>query len=489
MRALAQGLRKVGVGADIGMTVALQVIGAVAAFAFQVMFLRELTKADSGLYYLAISYITIGSGLADFGLVATVFPRLSVARGRVTASFKAALVIRSAMLGVSLLVLNLYMVAFAKWELLPLVNIAFISVVINSKATGLRQIFEVLWRLRGRTYVTTLVSVVDALLALGALAVLAWADKLTVGWLVAIFTFSSLPGCIVIVAPLVKLIRESGVMRRRIPWRFYRALALASLPVALMVVLAQTSAQLETLVIESYTAMTHADIAAYNAAVKPLTALIFVATTLGFGLAPLVAQQARGMRSDYSLEFITSLGLRLIGAIALAICLVCGLFAEPIMRLFGEQYVHEAYILRIFSGISALTFIVVMMEQFLLALGRRKQALYGAVLNLALALATEPITIRLWGIRGMMYSKAFAMSCLIAFQISRMPAGARAAAARALLRLVPSAAALTAALLLTEGDGLAVRTAAASAAFALPLVLFRTLRVSELKALRAMRVA
>ena len=117
---------------------------------------------------------------------------------------------------------------------------------------------------------------------------------------------------------------------------------MAALPVGLMGLLGQTSGQLETLVIEASTVMTRADIAAYNAGIRPLLGSVFIATAFSFGLVPIVAQYAKGVRSDHSFEFIISLGLRILGGIGLGISVVCFLFAEPIMTIFGAQFTHDA---------------------------------------------------------------------------------------------------------------------------------------------------
>lgn len=485
---LAKRLRMLGVGADIGLTVVLQGLSAVVAFAFQMVFLRELPKEDSGIYFLVITYITLAGGLGDFGIVATTFPRLSVARGAVTPAFKAAIVLRIATLALAWLLLNLYLVIAGRQELILYANLAYISVLVSSKATGIRQLFEVLWRLKGRTYLLTAISVIDGLIGLAAIAILAHFGELTVFWLIVIFSLSNLPGFIAIVLPLMKSLRSSGIFSRRIPMRYYRTLFAASLPVAIMVVTGQTSAQLETLVIDNTVQMSPADIAAYNAGIRPLTGLIFIATTIGFGLAPIVSQHSKGVRSDYSFEFIASVGLRVIGVISLGLCLVCGLFGPQIMRLFGAQYVGEAYILQIYSVISALTFMVVMHDQFLLAIGKRAQTLQGALLYLALALLTEPLMIRWFGIRGMMYAKGLAICCLIVFQLSRFSRGVRVAAAKGIARLLPSGAVLLGAILLTADLSLPLRVPIVAMALAGSLLAFRTVTIAELKALRAMRV-
>jgi hypothetical protein len=436
-----------------------------------------------------VSYITLAAGLSDFGIVAAMFPRMSVARGAITPAFRAALMFRIATVSTAWLLMNLYLILSGKQAMVLLCNVAYVAVLVSSKSTGIRQLFEIIWRLKGRTYVLTALLVIDSLIGLVAVAVLASMGKLTVFWLTVIFSFSNLPGFLAIVLPLVKNIRASGVFKLRIPRRYYTILFLAALPIAFQVIMAQTSAQLETLVIDNTARMSHADIAAYNAATKPLTGLIFIATSISFGLAPIVSQQTKGVRDDYSFEFITSVGLRILGVISLSLCMMCGLFGDQIMRLFGAQYAAEAYILQMYSVISALTFMVVMHDQFLFAIGKRAQTLQGAMLYLALALASEPLMINWFGIRGMIYAKGFAICCLIAFQLSRFSSGVRVASVKAMGRLLPTAGVLMAALLLTNGMWMPARVAVVAAAFAGALLVLKTVKISELKALRAMRVA
>lgn len=479
-------LKRLGVGADIGLTVSLQVVAALVAYAFQIVVFRSLTRDDSGMYVLAISYITIASGLADFGLIATVTPRLAVGGGEAAPAFKAGVVLRAIMLLAGWVILNAYMAIAGKWELVMLVNLAYFAAIISAKTTGLRQFFDLLWRLRGRTYVVTAIGVFDMLLGLAALVLLALTGEPTLMKVMLIFTFCNVPGFIIMVFPLVSRLRNAGFFRKKIPWRFYRTLFLTSLPVGLMVVLAQSSGQLETLVLDGF--MSTADIAAYNAGTRPLIGLSFVATTLGFGLAPLVAQHMKRSRTDASLDFIISVGLRVIGVIALAVCVVCNLFAEQIMLLAGRQYVPDAYILRIFSAINGVSFLVIMFDQFLLAMGKRKQTLYGALLYFVVALGLEALIIRDWGIAGMMYAKLAAVCCLLVFQIGMVGREVRGAAIKALAHLIPPALVLAMALMVTVELAFPIRVAVVAALVAGAVILTRTLRLSELRTIRSMNV-
>lgn len=483
---IAKRLKMLGVGADIGLTVSLQVVGALVAYAFQIMVLRSLSKEESGIYFLAISYITIASGLADFGLVATIMPRLAVAGGEATPAFKAGFVLRGVMLLVGGALLNVILAVAGKWALLVLVNLAYITSIFGAKATGLRQFLDVLWRLRGRTYVLTAIGVFDTILGVSGLFLLWRYGTPTVTTVTLIFALCNIPGFVVVTVPWISRLRRTGFFRQKIPLRYYRALFLASLPVGLMGALAQVSGQLEPLVLDGF--MSKADIAAYTAGTRPLIGLGFVAVTLAFGLSPLVAQHAKGTRTDSSFDFIISVAVRLIGVLGLGICTVCALFSDQIMLIAGREYVADAYILRVFSVINGLTFLVIMFDQFLLAMGRRKQTLYGAILYFALALGLETLIIGQWGIMGMLYAKLAAICCLILFQLYMVGADVRAAAVKALGNLLPAAAVLLVAVILTSGLDLWVRVPVVLVPTLGTLLLMRTVRLDELRALRTMKV-
>lgn len=483
---IAKRLKMLGVGADIGLTVSLQVVGALVAYAFQIMVLRSLSKEESGIYFLAISYITIASGLADFGLVATIMPRLAVAGGEATPAFKAGFALRAGMLLVGGILLNAILAAAGKWDLLAIVNLAYISSIFGAKATGLRQFLDILWRLRGRTYVLTAIGVFDMMLGVGGLFLLWHYGEPTVTTVTLIFALCNIPGFVAVTVPWISRLRSSGFFRQKIRPRYYRALFLASLPVGLMGALAQVSGQLEPLVLDGF--MSKADIAAYTAGTRPLIGLGFVAVTLAFGLSPLVAQHARGTRRDSSFDFIISVAVRLIGVMGLGICAMCALFSEQIMLIAGQEYVGDAYILRVFSIINGLTFLVILFDQFLLAMGRRKQTLYGAILYFVLALGLETLIIGRWGIMGMLYAKLAAVCCLVLFQLVMVGSEVRRSAAKALVNLLPTAAVLLVAALATVHLDLPVRIPVVLVPTLAALLLMRTVKISELKMLRSMNV-
>jgi len=476
-----------GVGSDITAVALLQGVGAIITFVYQTALLRGLSKEDAGVYFLAMAAIVLAGGLADFGLVATVAPRLAIARGNVSMMFRAALHLRMLALALSLATTIGYLLIVGSLYLVPVVAVAFAATVLSSKATGLRQLFEVIWRLKGRTYVVGVLSVVDLLVGLVALVILAGHGELTVLRAAVIFGFCSLPGFVVAVVPVLRELRRDPEWRQRIPGRLYRALAFSSLPVAALALLSQVSAQLETLVLAG-AGLGSRDIAAYNAAVRPLAALIFLATTYAFGIGPVVSQTFRGMQRELTIEYLASVGARLLGATALLICAVCWVYAEPLMRIFGAEYASEAYILRLYAIVTVIVFQVVLLDQFLLALGRRPATLVGAIFQITLALLLELAVVGRWGLSGILIAKGISMSALVLFQLFRLPSEAARGARGGIMRLTAVAMVLVASLVMSQEFAPAFRAAIAVLATMAGIIGFRLVTLTDLQRLRSVRL-
>ena len=107
---------------------------------------------------------------------------------------------------------------------------------------------------------------------------------------------------------------------------------------------------------------------------------------------------------------------------------------------------------------------------------------------LRVALALEPVTIRQWGIRGMMYAKLIAICCLIAFQITRFPGEIRLAALKGMSRLLPSIVVFGVGLAATTSLDTWPRGGVVAALVAATALATRTVSFAELKALKTMRI-
>ena len=137
-------LRVLGVGSDISLAATLQGGGAVVGFIYQMVLLRSLTKEDAGVYFLAIATIVVAGGMADFGLAATLTPRLAVSGNRGVPLFRAGLHLRALSLVLVLVALDVYLYTIGNRDLLLPVTLAYIATIVSSKATGIRQLFDML---------------------------------------------------------------------------------------------------------------------------------------------------------------------------------------------------------------------------------------------------------------------------------------------------------------------------------------------------------
>jgi O-antigen/teichoic acid export membrane protein len=477
--------KRLGIGNDIGLTAVLQFVSALLTFAFQAVVVRALGRDETGLYFLAMTYIVIATSIADFGIVAVVLPRVSVARGMETPAFKSGLVVRVLAMVVAWIGINLYLLAFSNPTVILAVNAGFSAILFSSKFSGVRQYLEMLWRLQGRTYIITIIGVIDMILSLAIVVMLKYTGHLTAAsaWLAV--PLGSIPGFLIVVWPLLRRLRQSEYFHRRIPLTYYKRIALAAIPMAVMVIVAQTFAQLEVLVINSR--LTLADVGAFSTALRPLSGTLFLAVIVGAGVFPVVSQIHAGSRREVSLDYIISVSVRMVGVMGMGIVAICILFDTQIMSIFGADYIAEAYLLVLNSLINCLTFLVILFDHFLLSTGKRVQTLMGASLSFVLAMALEFALVGSWGIKGVIYAKMFAIASLVAFQLYVVGERVRRPAFEGLRKLVLPAGTLVLALMATSQLSPVVRAIAVLAIFGGAVVTLRTFSISELQLLRTIR--
>jgi O-antigen/teichoic acid export membrane protein len=477
--------KRLGIGNDIGLTAVMQLLGAMLTFAFQAVVVRSLDKGETGLYFLAMTYIVIATSIADFGIVAVVLPRMSVVRGMETPAFKTGLVVRLLAMAIAWVGINLYLLAFSTPQVVLAVNAGFSAILFSSKFSGVRQYLEMLWRLQGRTYIITLIGVIDLIVSLAIILLFHYTGHLTAASAWLAMPLGSIPGFLIVSWPLLRRLRQSEYFRRRIPLAYYRRVALASIPMAVMVILGQTFAQLEVLVINSR--LTLADVGAFSTALRPLSGTLFLAVIVGAGIFPVVSQIHAGSRREVSLDYIVSVSVRLVGLMGLGIIAVCSLFDTQIMSIFGADYVAEAYLLVLNSLINCLTFLVILFDHFLLSTGKRVQTLIGTSISFFLAMALEFALVGSWGIKGVIYAKMFAIASLVAFQLYVVGERIRRPAFDGLRKLVIPAGMLVLALMATSQLSLVIRATAVLVLFAGAVVTLRTFSISELQLLRTIR--
>lgn len=480
-------LRRVGVGTDIGTTVLLQGIGALLAYLVNRAVARSLGPDGWDAYSLCMhTYIVIGTAVADFGIVATVMPRIAAARGEFSPAFGAAFTIRLFTFVLGLIVVASMTLIYGNAELLLPATIGFCAVLFSGRLTGMRQIPEMIWRLRGRTWVVTTIAVIDALILLGVLVVLDHTGELTLMTALIAFVVTGIPGFLVVLLPVVAAYRRSGYHRVRARPGYYRAIMVAALPVAVMAFTSQLFGRVEPLVIDA--TLGSAYVGDYIAGILPLAGTIFFAISVGIGLWPLISQVHRRARKDLSAGWVVSLGSRVLGGVAIMISVICFLFAEQIMAIFDPAYVQYAYILRIYSITSGLEYLVVFFDQTLLAVELRKEMMIGTLLALGLAVIFQIGAIALWGIPGILIGKIAALICKIAYQLHALGGEIRTAALKSFVPLLAAAAVPAVALIATASLPVIPRAAIALPVAAAALFASRVIDPKELKVLRRLQL-
>lgn len=483
---IARRVRGLGVGNDVGLAVIFQGLTAVVTFGGILLLTRNLPKEDLGIYALAFAAITIAGSIADFGLVPAVMPRIAVARGIDTPAYKTALVVRLVMVLVAWLGLNLYLWATGESWLLPYANLAYCTVFFSSKTAGLRQFPELFWRLKGRTYVVSALGTFDAAMVFFGLLLLKHFGQLTIYNAMVVTAVAAIPGFLLIMLPMLSHLRQTYSVRRRVPWRYYLGILTVALPMALFALSQQISGNLERLVISYYGDL--AKVASYDYPVRALNALQFIAGTIGFGVVPVLAQAYKRVRTDVSLSHLISICVRLVFVLGFGISLLCLLFGDQIILIFGAKFANDAYILRIYSIITAMTFIVVLLDQFLIAIGSLRQALFGLILSIVLSLIFEVIFIQRFAIHGVMYAKMIVLGILIPFQLMMLPSDIRRAAAKALLHAMIPVAVFALLYIATDSMSTVVRGLITIPVVAAVVIGTKVLRPSDLRSLREIRI-
>jgi len=483
---IARRVRGLGVGNDVGLSVIFQGLSAVVTFGGILLLTRSLPKEELGIYTLAFAAITIAGSIADFGLVPAVMPRIAVAWGIDTPAYKVALVLRFVMVLLAWLGLNAYLLVTGESWLLPYANLAYCTVFFSSKTAGLRQFPELFWRLKGRTYVVSALGMFDSIMVFLGLLLLKSVGRLTIFNALVVTAVAGIPGFLLIILPMLSHLRDTYSLRRPVPWRYYLGVLSVALPMAFFALSQQISGNLERLVISYFGDL--AKVASYDYPVRALNALQFIAGTIGFGIVPVVAQAYKRVRTDISLSYIISVCVRLVFVLGFAISVVCLIFGDRIILIFGAKFAGDAYILRIYSIITAMTFVVVLLDQFLIAIGSLRQALFGLILSILLSVVFEVIFIQRFAIYGVMYAKMAVLAILIPFQLMMLPSDIRRAAARALLHALVPVSVFAALYFATASLPMIVRGAIAIPAVAALVVATKVLRPSDLRSLREIRV-
>lgn len=255
------------------LSVILQGFGAIISFATTALIFRSLTKDDAGLFSLVSSYLIVTISFIDFGIIATVYPKISLTNGTNSPIFKAGFILRCVTIFLGFLGINLYLILYNKSDLLWYVNLFFGVALFSSKASGLRQFFEAVLRLKGRTYLVSAISLIDGVIGIVSILILKFYNTLTLFNIFLILGSSSILGFLIVSLPLFKFLINEKVFKYNIKFKYYKSIILTTLPIALMSVIGQLFSQVETFIISGH--LSNSDIAGYNAAFRAFSRYSF----------------------------------------------------------------------------------------------------------------------------------------------------------------------------------------------------------------------
>lgn len=481
----AKRFRGVSVGPDMLLGIILQGLNAVTAFTLMLVLARTLPKEEFGLYSLALAPLVIAAGIADFGLVATLMPRMAIARDTPNPAFRTGLLLRGLLIVVAWVGMNLYLLPVAETRFLLLVNLGYLAILFSSKLTGLRQMFEVIWRLKGRGYMVSLFALADGVLILTGVLLIRWNGTLTPERVMLCTAIAGIPGFLAMMLPVVIRLWRRGLWVKA-PKRYFTGVLRAASPIALFAAVAQMQGQIETLVVSQFGNLQQ--VAAISVPIRVLQGTLFMATIASFTLSPVIAQLHKRRRTDLAMDHIASVAVRLIGSVGLAIAVFCVLFAPQLMMIFGDEYATDTELLRLYSIANALTFLVITLDQMLMAIGYRTRVLYGVLVGLLISVSFEVVAVLVVGsLESLIVAKICSIAILVTMQTFFLPGSARGAAQRGLLRVGAVMSALVASAWLVPGHLVWVRAGFIILAVAVAAIGGRLMTLSDLKLLRAVR--
>ncbi len=488
MRRIRSLLSGTGVGNDIGLTVIVHGVGSVVAYATMIAVTRLLGPDVFDQYALAQVYVSAGAAIIDAGIVAVAYPRVVVGNPIAAPSLAMSYVLRLFMVPVALAVIFLFAAVSGVTALFPAIAVGLGVALLSGKFTGLRQVSEMVWRARGRTWMIATIALFDALLFLLLLFTVGRSITLGPVEVFALLLVANIPGFLVISIPVVRQVvarmREDGVRLRR---SYGEKILLGALPIGLMGITAQLFGRIEPLVINSTIGLQ--DVGDYTVAVAPLVGTLFVPMTIAVGLLPLIAQAHAGRRVDVGVDGLYSTGVRVLLGLGIFIGAGSAIFAEPILSLFGPEYIDDAWILRIYGITNILEYLVIFLDQGFIAVSRRKEVMIGTFLGLVLALALQISLVPLLGLLGILLGKIGALVGKLIYQFAHLDSRGREGFRRGMVRAFPVLLGIVGLYLATRHLDSLIQGAILLPVAAVVLLLTKTIDLAEIGRLRRIRVS
>lgn len=481
--------RSFSAGDDLIFATVVQALSVLLSFGVQSLLAHNVSKELVGDYYFVVAIAAIASMAMDFGIAAVVIPRTAQAGTVVLPIIRVALRLRLIFAAVVLLFVPLGVALFYGSRMSMLVFLALAVTAFGGRSVGIRTLFELGPRISGRIYVVNLLGLLDLALQVALMLVLFNVfDLCSVETTLVVGALSAVPGFVMLMLPQVRRIWSVQITEKQ-SRRIARTMLRTSLPILVLGLIGQFSAQLETFVLD-FTSLDRTAVAAYGAATRPVVASLFIANSISVVLLPFVSRAFRNRGEAIDLDWLVSFGGRLLAVLSLMIILgTWGLSEVVMLKAFGEQYVHDSYIMAAYAWINALVFLVIVGDQILIATNRRTRALGGAVLQLVIALPLELLLVNWLGLWGLLIGKGAAYVVLVIYQMRFYPGTLGSSQSRGLVRLLPAVLLLAGAQYWFGLHPSPLVAAAVAVAVLGVLAVSRVLTPSEIVRFRRMRLA
>ena len=373
-------------------------ISLILNFVVLVFIARKLGVNSFGLFSYLIALLAIISNLSNLGLGPIVFRELSKDFNNSNILFSG-LLIRLVLFFSGVILVNAFshLINLTQGELF-LLNILMLNIILSAKVTNFREILTIPYKTTHKMIIPVSLKIIDNLLL--ALTIFFFFNtSITLETFVIIYTFSNLPGFIILVYNLFRKFKFS-VKKKDIIWLIKQSLPLYGF------VLAMAVFQQADLLFLRYLKNDYAT-GIYSAALRLVTPLTIIPMAFVTTVFPLIVRKLN--TENKSIEKILVIVNKSLFFIASSIALIFTFkSSEIINRIFGHQYLESTFVLIWLVWSLVFYFLIYFSFDVFTAHNKQILNLYVILIMLGINIILDVILIPEFSFKGAAISKLFA---------------------------------------------------------------------------------
>ncbi len=350
-------------------------VNLVLTFFIFVSIANRLGSIEFGKLSIAIAYIGMWDILANFGINQIIVRELSADRYKREQVIAAGIVLKTAVTAAAVLLsaLGLVLLRYPK-------DVSFASLivagglVISSKLSSTRTIFETLFQADLRMFYPMAFSILDNVL----FAVLYFASPhITMIRTALLYTLANLPGFVLVVLFFLRTIKpDFSACRKLCSLLFYE-----SIPIAVFLFFSIMTTKLDIILLSRMAEESHVGI--YSAATRLVYPLMFLSTSFTLSLFPLLSYYIEKDKETFTKIFL--IGTKTIFFLSLALCVPLSFNARWLINtLYIEQYSAAVGAFRILALALGLSFFNFYFVDVFIAV--KKQRILSWILGISLVI-------------------------------------------------------------------------------------------------------